>query len=45
MLPFNLQVFWDEDDAEKLLRGVVAIVAVFPSAYSRNLGHENLCIC
>ena len=33
---FNLHVFWSESDAWKLFRGVVAIVAVFLSAYSRN---------
>ena len=45
MFLFNLHVFWGEGDAEKLLRGVVAMVIVFLSAYSRILGHENLCIC
>jgi len=42
MFLINLHVFWGEGDAWKLLRGVVVMVIVFLSAYSRNLGYENL---
>ena len=44
MFPFNLHVFCGEGDAGKSLWSVVAMVTFFLSAYSKNLGRENLCI-
>ena len=45
MFSFDLHIFWGEGDVGKQLRGVVAMVVFFLCACSRNLDHENICIC